>query len=318
MKHILTFTFFIFYLFSFSQSQDEIVSPFLDKIVSQFPNVRDITLTATNDEAVFSAQSAMGDLSVLISVKKQNEQWVHPEVISFSGRYFDLEPFFSKDGLTLYFVSNRPLDQTSTIIKDFDIWFVQRKSLHEEWSQPINMGTPINTEMDEFYPSITDSKNLYFTLDNPELKQKDDIYVSEFENGSYTTPKRLGDGVNSAGYEFNAFVASDESYIIYTCYNRVGGLGSGDLYISTKSANGEWNPSETMGNQINSDKMDYCPFVDESTGILYFTSKRNALEPNFASKVNLNELLETYNSYENGLSRLYQVPLEESITKKKD
>lgn len=292
--------------------------PFLDTIVSQFPNARDIALTSTNDEAVFSAQSVMGDLSVLITVEKENELWVKPKVISFSGRYFDLEPFFSRDGLTLYFVSNRPLDQMSDSTKDFDIWYVHRTSLKDDWSQPINMGSPINSEMDEFYPSITDSKNLYFTLDNPNLNQKDNIYVSEFVNGTYTAPKQLGNSVNSAGYEFNAFVASDESYLIYTCYNREGGLGSGDLYISTKSEDGEWNPSKNMGDQINSDKMDYCPFIDESTKTLYFTSKRSELTGTFKSRVNLKELLESFNSYENGLSRLYQVTLDESITTKED
>lgn len=294
------------------------VWPFMEKIVSQFPNARDIALTSTNDEAVFSAQSAMGDLSVLITVEKENELWANPKVISFSGRYFDLEPFFSKDGLILYFVSNRPFDQISDSTKDFDIWYVQRTSLKDDWSQPINMGSPINSEMDEFYPSITDSKNLYFTLDNPNLNQKDDIYVSEFINGTYITPKRLGDGVNSAGYEFNAFVASDESYLIYTCYNREGGFGSGDLYISTKSEDGEWNPSKNMGDQINSDKMDYCPFVDESKKTLYFTSKRSEVTGTFKSRVNLKELLDSFNSYENGLSRLYQVTLDESITTKED
>ncbi len=297
----------VFCWHTFAQSDQDSVSPFLYEIVSQFPNVRDIALNTMSNEAVFSAQSVMGDLSALVSVKKENDQWIHPEVVSFSGRYFDLEPYFSKDGLTLYFVSNRPLNQTSDTTKDFDIWYVERKSLKDNWSQPINIGAPINTEMDEFYPSVADSKNLYFTLDNPELKQKDDIYVSIYKDGKYMEPKRLGDGINSNGYEFNAFISSDESYLIYTCYNREGGYGSGDLYLSTKLDNGDWGPSKNMGSTVNSDKMDYCPFVDESASALYFTSKRNALEPTFTSQVNLKELLKTFQSYENGSSRLYRV-----------
>ncbi|MCK7591679.1 hypothetical protein M0G43_13910 [Subsaxibacter sp. CAU 1640] len=309
MKHAILFLLITSSLHLFSQHTEKIVQPFLEDIVSKFPNVRDLALTAKNDEVIFSAQSPMGDISALVSVKKVSNEWSNPEVLPFSGRYFDLEPFFSNDGLTLYFVSNRPLDQTSNEVKDFDIWYVERASLDAEWSEPKNMGTSINTKMDEFYPVITASKNLYFTLDNPELKQKDDIYVSEFINGSYTEPKRLGDGINSDGYEFNAFVASDESYIIYTCYNRNDGLGSGDLYISKRLENGEWSPSENMGASINSDKMDYCPYVDEATNTLYFTSKRNALKPIFASKVDIEGLFKTFNSYENGLSRLYVTEL---------
>lgn len=178
------------------------------------------------------------------------------------------------------------------------------------------MGSPINTEMDEFYPAITDSNNLYFTLDNPDLKQKDDIYVSEFIDGNYVQPKQLENGINSEGYEFNAFVASDESFLIYTCYNKEGDFGSGDLYLSKKSENGECTVAQNMGNQINSDKMDYCPFVDEATNTLYFTSKKNTLKPTFETQVNLKELLDAFNSYENGSSRLYKVSLDNLTTKK--
>ncbi len=275
----------------------------------QFPNVRDIAISPAQDEVVFSAQSYMSDISALVLSKKVANVWSQPEIISFSGQFFDLEPFFSNDGLSLYFASNRPIDALSTEVKDFDIWYVTRASKNAKWSEPINLGAPINTALDEFYPIITESINIYFTLDDPELKQKDNIYVSEFINGAYTSPKSVGTGINTDGYEFNAFVSPDESFMIYTCYNRSGGLGSGDLYISFKNDNGEWNPSENMGDTINTDKMEYCPFVDVASKTLYFTSKRNAIAPTFKSKSTTKELLDVFNRYDNGLSRLYQVDI---------
>jgi len=285
-----------------SQSKTNQVFPFLEQVVTQFPNVRDISIA--NNEVVFSAQSVMGDISAIISVKKISDQWSKPEVMAFSGQYFDIEPFFSEDGLTLYFASNRPVEMNSTEIKDFDIWYVTRASLEAEWSIPKNMGPPINTKMDEFYPVITKSKNLYFTLDNPEMNQKDDIYISDYVNGMYSEPKPLGEVINSNGYEFNAFVSPDESFMIYTCYNRADGLGSGDLYISYKDGN-NWTQAKNMGPDINSDKMDYCPFVDIKTNTLYFTSKR-LVAPNLKSKANMDELKALFNTYENGASRLYK------------
>ncbi len=294
-----------------SQSKASHVTPFLDQTVSQFPNVRDIAISG--NEAIFSAQSVMGDISVLVSVKKFHGQWSTPAIISFSGQYFDIEPFFSEDGLTLYFVSNRPLDLASTETKDFDIWYVTRPTLEEEWSTPKNIGAPINTKMDEFYPVITKSGNLYFTLDNPELNQKDDIYVSEYVNGNYSEPKRLDDGINSSGYEFNAFVSPDESFMIYTCYNREDGLGSGDLYISYHNDK-SWAPAKNMGASINSDKMDYCPFVDTKTNTLYFTSKR-LKTTNLRSSAKMEDLKALFNSYENGSSRLYKVSIAQDLEK---
>ncbi|WP_353777971.1 hypothetical protein [Winogradskyella sp. 3972H.M.0a.05] len=282
--------------------------PFLEGIVDKFPNVRDIAISPNGNEVIFSAQSVMGDISALVSVTKTKAGWSQPKVMSFSGQFFDLEPFFAPDGLQLYFVSNRPLDNTTTEIKDFDIWVVNRSAVNDTWSAPENLGAPINTSMDEFYPAITNSGNLYFTLDNPELKQRDNIYVSELKNGKYTTPKALSEGINTVSYEFNAFVAPDESYLIFSGYNRKDGLGSGDMYISYNN-DGVWSTAKNL-TTINSDKMDYCPFVDTKTNTLYFTSKRLGNYNTTNTKRSLEELKTIFKQFDNGLSRLYRVKFE--------
>ncbi len=136
--------------------------------------------------------------------------------------------------------------------------------------------------------------------------------MSAYVGGTYQQPKQLNEGINSDGYEFNAFVSPDESLIIYTSYNREGGFGSGDLYMSRKLKGGEWGASENLGATINSDKMDYCPFVNMSTHTLYFTSKRNSL--NMVSGTSISQLKALFKSYENGLSRLYQVKIKDLLS----
>ncbi len=305
MKLVLLFLFSFNIFFSFSQ---QIVTPFLENITKQFPNVRDIAISPNGDEAMFSAQSVMGNISVIITLVKENGKWSRPKIASFSGQFFDLEPFFSHDGLKLYFVSTRPLDRSTKKPKDFDIWFVKRKDLKSAWSKPINMGSPINTEHGEFYPSISKNGNFYFTRDNPELKRKDDIYVSKNINGHLTEPVVLPHVINSEGYEYNAFIAPDESYLIYGCYNRADGLGSGDLYISYNTEAG-WSEAKNLGHKINSTKMDYCPYVDVKTNTLYFTSKLDNTKTEFEKPLTINELLSEFNKSDNGSSKLYQVAL---------
>jgi len=111
--------------------------------------------------------------------------------------------------------------------------------------------------------------------------------------------------INSAGFEFNAFVSPDEKFIIFTGYNRTEGLGSGDLYISYKNEKGEWEKARNMGPEVNSPLMDYCPFYDAKTKILYFTSKRNSTS-NLGFKT-IEELEKEINKYENGWSRIYKL-----------
>ncbi|MCF7560221.1 hypothetical protein L3X39_06180 [Sabulilitoribacter multivorans] len=311
MKSFITPVFILTFLVSFSQKA---VQPFMPEIIKQFPNVRDIAISPNGNEVMFTAQSVMGNLSAIIHIKKENDTWLKPEVASFSGQHFDLEPFFSHDGLTLFFVSTRPLDSSSTEPKDFDIWYVKRTDLDANWSEPTNMGAPINTEHGEFYPSISNNGNFYFTRDNPTLKRKDDIYISELKNGNYTEPVVLPDTVNSDGYEYNAFIAPDESYLLFGGYNRKDGLGSGDLYISYHTENG-WTQAENLGNLVNCDKMDYCPFVDFKTNTLYFTSKHDNTNTNLPLSLSITDLLLEFDKYDNGASRLYKVFIDELLKK---
>src|SRR5690606_1893054 len=165
----------------------------------------------------------------------------------------------------------------------------------------------VNSELDEFYPTLSENGNLYFTLDSPNGMGKDDIYFSPWNGKSYTAPVLLNDKVNSDGYEFNAFISKDESFLLYTKYNAKGGLGSSDLYISKKDSEGNWQEAENLGEKINTVSMEYCPVYDQKTNTLYFTSRRNKLSPkNFK---NITEYQKYLNS-ENGLSKIYKVGID--------
>jgi hypothetical protein len=301
---------------SYGQQNSPKAEAFLPDIISKFPNVRDVAISAAEDEAYFTAQSFLGELSAIVCIKKENGKWSSPEVASFSGKHQDLEPFFSPDGMRLFFVSNRALDSLIDVPKDYDIWFVERKDLKSKWSDAINIGAPVNTTDNEFYPSVSKSNSLYFTSDGAISTGKDDIFVSKWINGKYETPRSLGDSVNTSGFEFNAFIAPDESFLIFTGYTRKDGLGSGDLYISYNKGNDLWTTSVNLGSEINSPQMDYCPFVDVKSGILYFTSRRSSMNVKPEKKQNVTEILKEMTKYDNGQSRLYQVKTDRLIKRR--
>lgn len=283
------------------------VQPFLADIIIQFPGVRDLAISPSGNELFFTLQSHKEELSSIVYLHKENGMWAKPAIANFSGKYNDLEPAFSPDGLRLYFASNRPLKGNGEA-KDYDIWYLERKDVQSNWSGPINVGEPVNTSGNEFYPSIAHSNNLYFTSDGPGSFGKDDIFISKWVKGRYEKPQTLSDSINTKGYEFNAYVAPDESFLLYTGYNYLGGLGSGDIYICY-NRNGIWSAPQNLGKDINSVQMDYCPFVDMKTGMLYFTSKRNNLQTKFEQTQTLESLLKEMNKYDNGASRLYCVDI---------
>ena len=267
-------------------------------------SVRDFALSPKQDELFITVESSKNVFSSIIRLTKNKQGW-NIEMASFSGKYGDLEPSFSSDGKTLYFVSNRPLNNTDTQTKDFDIWKTEK--INGIWSEPINLGAPVNTDANEFYPSVTNNGLLYFTAAYKNSKGKEDIWMSKLIDGNYTSPELLSDSVNSIMYEFNAFVSFDDSFIIFTSYGREDDLGGGDLYISKKDAAGNWTKAKNLGSKINSIALDYCPFVSFDKQYFFFTSERNKVQKSYKSKLSLDEFLKKIGQMQNGKGNIYWI-----------
>ncbi len=225
-----------------------------------------------------------------------------PSYSMVSGKYGDLEPAFSPDGKRLYFTSNRPVADTGKEAKDFDIWYIEKRS--DGWGEPKNMGPVINTSKDEFYASVTKSGNLYFTRDND--SSKDDIFFSAYNKGVYATPVALGAEINSKGYDFNSFTDPDENYIIFSSYKREDDMGGGDLYISIKK-NGRWTPAVNMGSKINSVSLDYSPFVSFDKKYFFFSSRRSLIKFTSNKTARLKDVQKALSGYGNGTEDIYIV-----------
>ncbi|MFN8296569.1 MAG: hypothetical protein U0T69_10260 [Chitinophagales bacterium] len=272
-------------------------------------SVRDFALSPNKDEIFFTVESNKNTIASIIQLKKINGQW-QMDVAPFSGNYYDLEATFAPDGKTLYFVSNRPLQKDSAI-KDFDIWRTEKAN--GVWQEPKNLGAVINTEADEFYPSVANNGTIYFTAQYKNSKGKEDIWMSKLENGNYTSPVSVSDSVNSEKYEFNAFVAPDESYIIFTSFGREDDFGGGDLYISKKDVNGNWTKAKNLGARINSTSLDYCPFISFDKQFFVFTSNSSKLQKSYKNKMSIDYLLKEFGQLQNGKGNLYWIKADEVL-----
>ncbi len=304
MKNIFTALFLL--IINLFHAQDSNAITLFDKKLNPFLNVRDFSISEDGNETFFTVQSPNQEISQIAYIKKEKNNWSEPQLLPFNNEYSYLEPFLADNGNRLYFASDRPLDKTKAEKKDFDIWYVERKNKNSEWSEPINIGKPVNSDLNEFFPTLSDNKNLYFTMESPTGMGKDDIYFCKWENNAYSDPKILDENINSNGYEFNAFISKKENFIFFTKYNEKGGQGSGDLYISRRGSDGKWQKAENLGIPINTKFMEYCPFYDEKNQILYFTSKRNTISPK--KFTTLSDFQEYVNEGENGLSKIYKTP----------
>ncbi len=284
---------------------------FAEGVISTALNERDFAISPDGTEIYYTISTPRSTYQTIVFTKKDSKgTWSKPEVAPFAGTYVDLEPVFSHDGNTLYFSSNRPTSSTEK--KDFDIWRVKRQGAG--WGTPENLGPAINTDSDEFYPSISKSGNIYWTAMYPEGPGREDIYVSVLKDNQFQPRAALDTAVNSKAFEFNAFVDPNEQYILFTSYGRKDDSGGGDLYMSVKDANGKWKPAKNL-KEYNSRQLDYCPFVSPDGSALFITSERHQLPTRFdTSRATVQKIREILTGTLNSTGNIYWIDFKKVLS----
>jgi Tol biopolymer transport system component len=147
----------------------------------------------------------------------------------------ELNPFISRDGLSLYFSSDRPGG-----FGGLDIWVSQRPSVNDPWGEPQNLGPNVNTPSTENSPALSpDGRRLYFQSDRPGAFGDLDLYVSKRvhkrDDLAWQAATNLGGNVNTSFNESGASLFEDETgtTTLFFSSDRPGGPGGGDVYAST-------------------------------------------------------------------------------------
>ncbi|RYY32181.1 MAG: flagellar motor protein MotB [Sphingobacteriaceae bacterium] len=133
------------------------------------------------------------------------------------------DPFITRGGDTLYFVSNMPGGMGGTDI------FYCTKDETGNWGQPINLKT-VNSTGNERTPFIDAAGDLYFSSDAGIGMGGLDIFKAPRTGGdTFGAKQNLKYPINSPRDDF-AFTISDDGTAGYLSSNRLGGYGSDDIY----------------------------------------------------------------------------------------
>jgi Tol biopolymer transport system component len=231
-----------------------------------------IAISPDGTEIFFVAASSDFSRYLIMTTKLKNGAWTMPETAPFSGGRNDGAPAFSPDGKRLYFSSRRPQTADGTPAEDFDIWYVERKG--DSWTDPVNLGGPVNTSQNEVNPSLMSDGTIVFQRIEKLGTLHWDLFMSSPKSGTYGVPERLPAPVNSEANEAGPFIAADGSYLLFQS-NRAGGYGVMDLYVTYRTRNGGWSEPVNLGEKINSPFSDWGPVVSPDGKYIFFGSFRN-------------------------------------------
>jgi len=230
--------------------------------------------------------------------------WSTPQLAPFSGQYRDADPFISADGKHLFFISDRPVPGKAH--HDLDIWTMDRDG--DGWSAPRNLGLPVNSEGQEWYPTLAADGTLYFGSDRKGGKGRTDIWRARFVDGKYAEPENLGEAINSAQEEYEPFIAPDQSYLLFMGDNREG-RGDSDLFVSWQ-CHGAWSKAEPLGAGVNSDGSEYSPKISPDGKYFFWSSTRTDVAKLSQKPFDTAAYLQRIHAPGNGLGDIYQIDVD--------
>ncbi len=201
-----------------------------------------------------------------------DETWSEPHEISVLNRFRCMFPVHSRDDKRLYFASNN----IPGGIGSLDIWYVEKSDTG--YSEPINIGSPVNTSGLENQPVFTKSGTIYYTGYVHGKRWDRGILRSKFEKGSYLSPEILSETINvidTNAIDYTPYIAYDESYLLF-CSNRHDVTKEHcRIYISFKGQDDRWSKPIDINSIMNFDYDSRDPYISPDGKYLFFSSGEN-------------------------------------------
>jgi Tol biopolymer transport system component len=215
------------------------------------------------------------DLNIWVLQRQETSgPWSAPECLAINVDGFeDSAPAFSRDAHWMFFVSDRPGSFGTPGFNGRDIWITWRAHVHDDqdWDEPFNGGSLINTDFAEAGPSYFENEGgipqLFLTSNRDGTF---DIWVSDvLGSGVLDVPRRV-DELNTELVEARPSIRHDGLEIFF-----FRGATVFDVFAATRPT-----PTAPWGEALNLGEPVSGPFNDQQASIasdrrtLYFASNR--------------------------------------------
>jgi OmpA-OmpF porin, OOP family len=154
------------------------------------------------------------------------------------------------------------------------------------WSLPQNLKIT-DFKNDNDYVSFfmaNDAKTLLMAIEKPGGYGLKDLYVSfEQEDGSWSSPKNLGNTVNTFGDESGMFLSSDNKTMFYST-DGLPGYGGKDVFVTKRLDDTwtNWSKPKNLGTNVNTPGFENGYVISADGSKAYIASKGKIYEmPNF-------------------------------------
>lgn len=188
-----------------------------------------------------------------------------------NGDVNDFGPTITADGRTMFFVSERP----GTGLEDF--WMTTSPENNDTtWSAPSEVKEINSTYADGAASIAADGQTIFFASNrNSKSPENVDIWVATLDGIHWKNVREIGAPINTVDWESQPSISPDGKRL-YFASNRANGpdgkVGNVDIYVSHQLPDGRWGTPVNLGGKINTDEVDFYPFIAADGQTLYFSS----------------------------------------------
>jgi hypothetical protein len=253
----------------------------------------------------------IGGWATILVTRNIEGRWTEPAILPFASdpEFNCVEPCLSADGNRLFFLSTLPPagENPKRGWGHQNIWVVDRKA-DGSWGKPYDLGLPINTPDQEYFPSITRDGTLYFSRSVSGTTSA--IYRSRLVNKVYSQPEKLPSSVNGPWSIYNACIAPDESYLIGCVSGKDTTLPKNvaRYFISFRSGDGSWSELIDMGDMINPPgSTALSPSISPDGKYFFFSLSQPIASASLKNLKKLSDILKIHSSPFNGSANIHWV-----------
>lgn len=188
-------------------------------------------------------------------------------------QYSDYGPVISADESIMLFTSRRPNTTGGQIdpqINEYfeDIYVSTRKT--GKWTPAMNIGAPINTEDHDANSGLSADGQKFLIYIG---KNNGDLYEAELKGESWSKPDHMNKNINTDFHESSACYSPDGKSVYFVSDKPDGGLGSRDIYVSTRDEKGRWGKAINLGSTVNTKYGEEGVFMHPDGKTIYFSSQ---------------------------------------------
>ncbi|MFY0651872.1 MAG: OmpA family protein [Cyclobacteriaceae bacterium] len=149
-----------------------------------------------------------------------------------------------------------------------------------KWLKPTDIEIPyFKSTSDHVSGCISaDGRYLIFAMESYSSRGVEDLYMCKLNSdGSWSSPKNLGSGINTPFQEMTPFLAADNKTLFFATNGREG-EGSFDIFMSQRQDDSwlKWSEPKNLGNKVNTKGQELSFVFREEAEYAYLISTQNS------------------------------------------